>query len=168
MSRKVKLTLSVLMISILIVLGIKSLNIKQDNLSKEDNQTKFDARGLITAIEKYNDKTQGYFFNTDDGGVNWLEIDSKFFPEIGSSEYILLTDSDISVLNKVIIERIVGRETHMRLYSEDLDSGMYVCYLPLSLAYSQEASYRCRGSLPAGFPSQACEDTENPWYCIPF
>lgn len=171
-----KLTKGFTMIELLIVIAVlgvlaiavlSAINpIEQINRGR-DTGSRSDAEQLLSAVDRFN-AAQGYW--------PWALSPTNPVPpqSIAWTLVTAVTDGSDDILTKLstgteeikssFVERISATGYNpLWLYFDDSVSGAsaYICFMPQSGSFKEEAETRCGGTLPGDFPSSACSNTTN-------
>lgn len=170
----IELLVVIAVIGVLAVAVLSSINpIEQINKGR-DTRTQSDSAQLINAVDRYFSIAEEYPWNTTtatyDAGALENDYEARaVFDETGLASDDNLTDwtwSDILVTNNEVKAGFVNRlESDDRVeYYIEKDDGtnatMFMCFLPSSNAFKDQALEACQGTLDGDFPQAiACPDS---------
>lgn len=167
----IELLIVIAVLGILATAVLSAINpIEQINRSR-DTGSRSDAEQLLSAIDRYY-ASKGYYpwvanADSENTDVSWTELGSSTV-EVGDDAETMLTNlssGGTAELKESFVTRIVsGSARKLYIYNEGLQGdSTYVCFLPRSASFREEAWKRCTadddyGALPEDFPAA---DTES-------
>ena len=174
----IELLIVITLLGILAVAVLSAINpIEQINRSK-DTATRSDAEQLINASDRYY-ASKGYFPWMSNGqSINLavdplveIETDDQTFGDDAESTLTNLSSGGSAEIKESYVSRIVAANAnHLYLYNHgDQGDSTYVCFVPKSAAFREEAWGRCDsgapnhddfGDLPSDYPAGACPATD--------
>ena len=168
----IELLVVIAVIGILAVAVLSAINpIEQINRGK-DTGSRSDAEQLISAIDRYY-ATKGKYpwQNTPDDG---LEHYAWAPQNVESSQVLLNLSNSTSELKKSFIKRITNISEYNTLYLYNngvTGDSSYVCFMPKSKAFEDDATTRCAGDLPGDVDAVTsgliCGGVSNAYSCLP-
>lgn len=170
----IELLIVITLLGILAVAILSAINpIEQINRSR-DTSSRSDAEQLISAIDRYY-ATKGYFpwmenaQSTNTGITDLTEITAadQAFGDDGQLMLQNLSSGGSAEVKEAYINRIVADNTrHLWIYNAGTQGdSTYVCFIPRSASFREEAWSRCDsdapahgdyGDVPDDFPAEAC------------
>lgn len=172
----IELLIVIAVLGILAVAVLAAINpIEQINRSR-DTGSRSDSEQLISAIDRYY-ASAGYYPWTDGASstntdLGWVEIASEN-QTFGADAVAMLTNISTSTgeLKQSFITRVTQPDyNHLFIYNEgDQGSSTYVCFLPKSKSFLDEAEKRCLDGLPAdasAIVGNVCTDPDF-YTCLP-
>ncbi len=179
----IELLIVITLLGILAVAVLSAINpVEQINRSR-DTSSKSDAEQLINAVERYY-STKGYYpwmsgGNSENTAVyGAAETDAV---EVSAADQTFGVDSVAALeqlssggtaeIKESYVSRIVAeRARHLYIYNRgEQGDSTYVCFVPRSSSFREEAWSRCDtdapahadyGDVPSDFPANACPGTD--------
>lgn len=161
----IELLIVISVLGILAVAVLSAINpVEQINRSR-DTGTRSDAEQLISAIDRYYAGKSFYPWMTDEDSTGAMALTpltvitgaSQPFGDDGEQVLTRLSAGGTAELKATFVNRIVGSGRALSLYNNGTQGdSTYVCFLPQSASFRDEAWTRCRATLPADFPPLAC------------
>ena len=184
----IELLIVISVLGILAVAVLSAINpVEQINRSR-DTGTRSDAEQLISAIDRYYAGKSFYPWaldaNSDNTALDTLTEITAADQAFGTDNQLVLdrlSAGGTAELKATFVNRIVGESNRsLWLYNagEQGDS-TYVCFVPQSASFRDEAWERCSNELPDDFPATACpvenctdqadssEDATDCYICLP-
>lgn len=178
----IELLIVIAVLGILAVAVLAAINpIEQINRGK-DTGSRSDAEQLLSAIDRFY-TSQGYYpwqtgaSDTDNEPLAWSSIDSVVDTAATPVEMLTkLSTGGTSELKSSFVTRVTNT-TYNTLYAYTNGTqgdSVYICFLPKSGAFKEEARTRC-GTDAAGLPDDlsaqaavVCNDAADEYYvCLP-
>jgi len=185
----IELLIVITLLGILAVAVLSAINpVEQMNRSR-DTASRSDAEQLINAIDRFY-STKGYYpWRTGAGDVegdgtapvDWTQITADA-PADGNGESVAgkLSGGETGTgeVKESFISRVTaGSYNPLFIYNNGgQGDSTYVCFLPKSASFSDDAGKRCDGhvdfgALPTDYPAEACpdgcSDTKTCYSCLP-
>lgn len=165
----IELLIVIAVLGILAVAVLAAINpIEQINRGK-DTGSRSDAEQLLSAIDRYY-ASKGFYpwslnttstnTSTYTGSPALVSLTSATQTVGGDSQQLLtkLSTGGTSEIKASFVTRIVGSTyNYLSIYNNGVSgSSTYVCFLPKSAAFREEAWIRCTASLPTDYPAAGC------------
>jgi len=160
----IELLIVIAVLGVLAVAVLSAINpIEQINRGK-DTGTRSDSEQLISAIDRYY-TSKGYYpwmvgvSSANDAIDPLLEIATAAQTFGVDAEPMLtnLSTGGTAEIKAAFVTRIVGAVKHLWLYNSGTPGdSTYVCFIPASASFRDEAFIRCTATLPTDFPATAC------------
>jgi prepilin-type N-terminal cleavage/methylation domain-containing protein len=178
----IELLIVISILGILAVAVLAAINpVEQINRGR-DTGTRSDAEQLLSAIDRFY-AYKGYYpwvvNPNDDSHLDWSSIetvdgwvDNSTTPCSVLDKLSNGTDAceGTNELKRSFVDKITATGyNHLQVFftGESGDS-LYVCFLPVSGAFKEEAMKRCEAGLPDDLSDSVCDDTNSDYYiCLP-
>jgi prepilin-type N-terminal cleavage/methylation domain-containing protein len=193
----IELLIVITILGILAVAVLSAINPLEQINRGRDTATRSDAEQIYNAIDRFNAFQSHFPWDLNktvaSSALDWTLIDNDSFVDTDDCSVLAKLssgedfnsncpdDSGTDEIKPAFASRIDGLGTTRGLYAYKADetgsTSLYICFLPQSKAYTNEARLRCEdegGTLPSDFPTEdACggvdvADRTGPYYiCLP-
>lgn len=163
----IELLIVIAVLGILAVAVLSAINpIEQINRGK-DTGSRSDAEQLLSAMDRYY-ATAGFYpwaldadsTNTAVTPLTEITVAAQTFGADTQQVLTRLSAAGTGEIKASFVTRIVGSAKHLWLYNNGTQGdSTYVCFIPASSSFREEAWKRCTVTLPTDFPAAACPTT---------
>jgi len=175
----IELLIVIAVLGILAVAVLSAINpIEQINRSR-DTGSRSDAEQLINALDRYY-ASKGFYAwqfgatstNPDTG---WEAVATSWTDDDTPAQQVLtkLSSGGTAEIKASFVNRIIdtGYNTLYVYNRGQVGDSTYICFLPKSSAFQDEAGTRCNADLPVDYPANSCsancDANNNCWACLP-
>lgn len=163
----IELLIVIAVLGILAVAVLSAINpIEQINRSR-DTGSRSDAEQLVSAIDRYYTAKGFYPWMEDADSTNtecaWTALaarDESCGADTTTGILNVLSTGGTSEIKDSFVTRITGASARtLSIYNTGVGGdSTYVCFIPQSSSFRDEAWTRCTATLPTDFPAEACPD----------
>lgn len=177
----IELLIVIAVLGILAVAVLSAINpIEQINRGR-DTGSRSDAEQAISAVDRFY-ASMGYYpwqisaDDIDNEDTVWAEVDNTWVAVADSSVVLeTLSSGGTAEIKTSFVTRITadGYNTLMKYNRGTQGDSTYICFLPKSGSFKEEALTRCGtdcGGLPADLSAAGCAnlcDADDPMICLP-